>query len=180
MNFNLILTFDDYLTYHLYAASKKKTVKQTRTRAWIAVTAAFTVLGLVFLQTGNNFFAYYFLGFGVISLVCYPFYQRRHYKNHYKKHVAEGYQNKIGKLCEIDFQADYIFSKDSGSESKIKTSEISEINEIGTHIFIKINTGESLVIPKEQIDQQAFWAAINEITEGKDVEINKELDWRWK
>lgn len=179
MVIKLALSSSDYLTYQLYTASKSKRVKSNRRKSWLVVSAAFFVLGVIFYDN-IKFYSFWFGGFGVISLIFYPVYARYYYKKHYEKSVLEHYGNKVGKESIIDFQPDYIMSKDVVGESKIYTIEVCEINEIGTHYFVKIKTGESLIVPKSIVHDDAFIGKLMEIFNNPAIKINKELDWKWR
>ena len=180
MIFTLTFTENDYLIAALYNASKKNTVRQTRIRAWLIIVACFIVLGLVFTVTKNPFFQYYFFAFALISLVFYPFYQRYKYKKHYQKHIAESVQYRIGKASTVELTKDKVKCNDVTGETMINISELSEINEIGTHIFLKFKSGESLIIPKRQINESELWLDLTPIINDNGVKVNKELNWKWK
>ncbi|MEO3404340.1 hypothetical protein AAFN85_10580 [Mucilaginibacter sp. CAU 1740] len=179
MVIKLVLTASDYLTYQLYTASKSERIKRNRYRSWLILSGCFLILGLMFYNS-IKFYSFYFLGAGVISLMFYPFYQRYHYKKHYNKFILDSYKNKIGKEAMIDFQPDYIFSNDTTGEGKIYTSEVCEINEIGTHYFIKAKTGESLILPKSTINDDHFVQKLELIFNNPSIIINREPDWKWK
>jgi len=80
----------------------------------------------------------------------------------------------------IDLDADFINSKAVGMESKISTSEIAQVNEIGSHYFIKIGSGASVILPKKTIDEQLFLLELNEIVKKNNISVNRELNWKWK
>ncbi|MEO7214135.1 hypothetical protein [Mucilaginibacter sp.] len=173
------LTEDDFLTHLLYSASKNSRSKANRLRSWLVVSGCFFIIGFLFKDL-NTFYCYYFAAAGVISLIFYPFYQRYAYKKHYRKFLLDKLSNRIGKECIIDFQQDIIQTKDVTGESKINTSEVSEINEIGTHYFVRLNTGDALVIPKSAVATDSFVEDLLDIFQNPEMEVTKELDWRWK
>lgn len=174
-----VLTADDYLTYMLYSASKNKRSKANRLRSWLVVSGSFVVIGYLF-KGQDAFYFYYFLAAGVISLIFFPFYQRYAYKKHYRKFVMDKLKGKIGKECVINFGQDMIETKDDVTESKINTSEVSEINEIGTHYFVRLNTGDALVIPKSAVNNESFADDLLAIFQNPEIEVTEELNWKWR
>ncbi|MCC4921527.1 hypothetical protein [Flavobacterium chungbukense] len=75
-----------------------------------------------------------------------------------------------------------MYSKDiTGSEIKIATSEIEEINEISSSIFIKLNIGNSLILPKDKIqDIDGIILFLKQLANSLNVKYNSENDWKWK
>jgi hypothetical protein len=94
--------------------------------------------------------------------------------------VLDNLQYRFGKECKVNFQSDFIETKDITGESKINTSEVAQINEIGTHYFIKLKTGESLIIPKSIINKESFISELMTVFQNPNIIINRELNWRWK
>ncbi|MBB6128063.1 YcxB family protein [Mucilaginibacter lappiensis] len=179
MIITLVLNENDYLTQQLYVASTSKRSRRNRRKSWLIVSIGFVVLGLCF--TGSNeFYNYYFLGMGVLSFIFYPYYQRYKYRRHYQKNVSEMLQYRIGKPCEVNFLPDFILTKDVTGEGKMNTSEITEINEISSHYFIRTKSGETLIIPKAQIHSPSFVTDLVAIFKNPNIMINKQLDWKWK
>ena len=179
MILKVVLQEDDFLTYLLYSASKNKRSRANRRRSWLIISGGFFLSAFLFREA-DGFFTWYFLGAGVISLIFYPFYQRYAYKRHYRKFLLDKLNYRIGKECVIDFQQDIIETKDITGESKINTSELSEINEIGSHYFVRLKTGDALVIPKQQVNNSSFVEDLLAIFQNPEIEVTKELDWRWK
>ena len=178
MIITVTLNEEDYLTHQLYTASKNKGLKNRRRKNWLILTGLF-FLTAFFAKGKIDFYAYYFFTAGVLTLIFYPYYQSYKYKKHFKKVVAENYEYRIGKEGVVHFQPDIIEIKDITGESKINTSEISQINEIKTHYFIKIKSGESLIIPKAAVPEIFLTNAIA-IFNNHNIVVNKELNWNWK
>ena len=178
--YKIILEKEDFLNYQLFTASKSKQIKKKRILTWLIFTALMLSLGFVMLQRTEKFLAYYFLIFGVVTLVFYPYYQRIQYKKHFLKHIDENYKNRIGKESELGFEGGYIISSAEASEGKIKLSEIEIINETANNLFIKLHSGDSLIVPVRLSNYKDFKSELTAVTESLDVKWNIELDWKWK
>ncbi|MCL9806543.1 YcxB family protein [Flavobacterium amniphilum] len=172
---------NDYLTHQLYTASKSKRTKKQRRKSWIIVSSLFFILGLLFLKEENNFLSYYFFGFGIITLIFYPFYLRNHYKKHYQKFITDTYKSRFGEIAKVNFHEEYLQTSDSNSESKINYTALEEINEIGDYIFLKLTSGGSLIIPKAKVDTiEEVKEEIKKISRKYGLAENIELNWKWK
>ena len=181
MELKLKLNCDDFLIYQLYTASKKKSIRNKRNTEWILSSVFFGILGFLFYLSDNIVLFYYFIFVGLASFILLPFYIRWKYKKHYLKHVQDVYKNNFGKEAIINFSEEYIESSDAESEGKIKYTQIKEINETGTHFFIKFSSGHALILPKsmcEKIDDVTTF--FKNLTEKYDIKYNHHLDWKWR
>lgn len=178
--YKITLDKEDFLRYQLFTASKSKRIRNKRIRTWILLTLSFLLLGLALSLNMDRFLSFYFIGLSLITLIFYPFYQRRQYKKHYEKHIIENYANRIGVESELGFEEDYIVSKAANQEGKIKITEIQEINEISENLFIKIKTGESVIIPSGFYEFDSLKKQLKDLTESLGIAWNIHLDWKWK
>ena len=174
-------TENDYLTYQLYTASKSPLVTKSRKKQRILVTFTFLAFGLLFLSSDNPFLRNYFFILAVITFLAYPAYSKWRYKNHYRTHIRHNYKNKFDTDAAIQFSGDVILMSDKTGESTIKVSEIEEVNEIADYIYIKISTGTSQIIRKdESAEGGELEKAVKKLIEQKGIRHNLELDWAWK
>mgnify|MGYP006306540257 CR=1 FL=1 len=178
--YKITLDKEDYLRYQLFTASKSKRIKNKRIRTWILLTISFLVLGLALRQNTNKYLSYYFIGFSIITLIFYPFYQRRQYKKHYEKHINENYKNRIGIESKLGFADGFIVSIGDNQEGKIKITEIQGINEITDNLFIKIKSGESVIVPARFSGYNKLKKQLNDLIEPLGIAWNNQFDWKWK
>jgi hypothetical protein len=178
---SMTLDENDYLTYQLYTASKTPRVRKARIRSWILTTVTFSCLTYLFFESSNNFLGYYFLAASVITLILYPVYSRWRYRRHYLRYIQDTYKNKLGEESTLEITEDIIVTKDKTGEGRINTTEIEAINEIKDFFFIKMKTGESLIISKVKTGNlDNIKRQIKSLTESKGIKHNVELDWQWK
>lgn len=171
---------NDYLQNQLYIASKTDRVKNQRRRSWIIVTLAFLSLGFIFSQVVDKYLPYPFIGLSLISLIFYPAYSRIFYKNYYKKSIKEIYKSRFNEPLTITFNDTTIETVDKTSESKINLSAVDEIAETADYIYLRINTGGSLVIPKSKIENaDSVLAYLKELAAKLNIKFTQELNWKW-
>ena len=81
----------------------------------------------------------------------------------------------------LEFDNDFIFVKEGKSESKVHTSEIMEINEILTMIFIKLKGGQSLLLPKNKIENiESLKTRLQELAVFLKINYSIDEKWAWK
>lgn len=182
MIINYQMDAEDFLQYQLYTASKSERIKKKRLKSKIIIPIIYGLIIAFDLYKGNTNSAIVFLIMGILWFFLYPFWEKRHYIRHYKGFIKENYQNRFNKVVIIEFGYDFMYSKDfNGSEIKIATSEIEEINEISSSIFIKLNIGNSIILPKDKIqDIDGIILFLKQLANSLNVKYNIENDWKWK
>jgi hypothetical protein len=180
MTINVDLNAEDYLVHLLYAKSNNKESKKKRINSWLTITGSSFLIAFAFYVGDNWSLSLYSLLVGIITLFFYPLYQRSYYKDFYSKYIHKNYQYRFGKESIITFQPDYIDIKDATFEGKLFASELKEIAEISTHYFIKFKIGESIIIPKRQVNQKTFLSEILSIFSNPNIVVQNQLGWRWK
>lgn len=180
MRIEYTLDKNDFLEYQLFAASQSDRIKRKRRRNRLLVPVVYFFLGIWFLYSGNYPIAIIGLCFAVLWFLFYPFRERRLYIKHFKAFVEENHKNNFGKPVTVELGDDTIFAKDSGSESKILTSELKEINEIPSLIVLGLKSGNSLIISKNVSDLNAVRDRLKELSESLIVPYYTKDLWQWK
>lgn len=180
MELKYSLDENDYLQYQLYAASKSKNIKAQRSRTFIMMIATFALLSYMVYSPGDSL-SYLTMTFFGMLLILYKWYEKKRYSNHYRKNIAENYKERFGLISTLTFTENQIIEENKLGESKINYESLSEINEIQDYYFLKLITGQSLIIPKKVIPNQSdFTLKLEEIKNRFNLENNVELDWKWK
>lgn len=175
------IEFDDFLQHQLYISSKSKNTQKTRRKSILLVLAIFLAFSIYSFFTDDQVLAYYFLVLIVATIIFYPRYQRNHYKKHYSKYINENYKNRFGEVSTLNFIENFIESDSVVGESKIKYTSIEEIIEIKSHIFLKLKTGGSLIIPKAKVGNlNQLKVELEGISKRFGIPSKLELDWKWK
>jgi hypothetical protein len=171
----------DFLNYQLFAASKSERVIKSRKRSRILVPIVYLFLGLCLFLFSEITIALIFISFGLIWYFMFPFYTRRRYIKHFEKYLDENFQNRYGKAIILIFEDEYITSIDYLGESKLRIKEITNINEIPDYCFIKLSSGESLIVPTKKINNLTeFDEFIKHITTNHQIDLIVDSNWKWK
>ncbi len=175
------LNENDFLQHQLFIASKTDRIKQQRTRTWLIYSASLLLLSLMFYQSGNKIMTYYFLVFGLAFLCLFPLYQKRYYKNHYQKFIAETYKNQFEQIANIEFAEDAIKTNDITGESRINLTEIENITETSGYFYLKMKTVVHLIIPKAAIeDVDNLRKELRNLCGKMTISFINDLTWKWK
>ena len=118
-----------------------------------------------------------FVVLGVLWFILYPLYSQGRYKRHFEKHIDEHYQNRVNKPLAIALDENALQATDAGSLSKIDAGQLKELIETPEHFFIKLASGDAVIVPKAAIDNQAAFKA--RLTEMGATYVN-ELNWKWR
>ncbi|MDR2926819.1 MAG: hypothetical protein LBV41_01240 [Cytophagaceae bacterium] len=178
--YKLTLTQKDFLNYLLFAASKSTRIRNSRIKSWLMLTGVFFCLGLVFALGENKFLSWYFFVAGLVVFIFYPIYVKQRYRKHYIKYINENLRSRIGMECKIGFVNGCIVSEDLSGESKTHIIDIENISEIGKNLFVRIKTGETLIIPSNINDFDKFKTELKENIKETQPDWNVEYGWKWK
>lgn len=180
MQLKYTLDENDFLQYQLYAASKSKNIKVQRTRTFIMVIATFALLSSMVFSPGDSL-SYLIVTFFGMLLIAYKWYEKKRYSDHYRKNIAENYKERFGLISTLTFAKNQIIEENKLGESKINYESLTEINEIGNYYFLKLLTGQSLIIPKKEIHNNIdFILKIEELKTRFNLKNNVDLNWKWK
>lgn len=178
MKIEYTLGKSDFLTYQLYAASTSKNIKKNRRNARLIPPVFFILVGIYLLYRDNSPIG--ILMFVVLSILWfffYPMYQKYKYERHYKKHIDENYANRINLSTTIEFEKEYITSKNKIGESKIKTSEIKKMIELKSHYLFELLDKQALIIPKISIeDIERFKTEMHCLN----ISSENKTNWEWR
>jgi hypothetical protein len=171
----------DFLKHQLFSASKSERIIKSRKNSRIRVPIIYCILGLSLFALADLIFAIIFIGVGVTWYFLHPYFMKKRYVRHFEKYIDENYQNRFGKSVTLDFDGEYIITTDYLGESRLKIKEIAEINEIKDYVFLKFSSGESLIIPKDRIENSnELNNILTKIISDLSINHNIDIDWQWK
>ena len=167
----------DFLEFQLFTASKSERINKKKRKGWIMLTLSSIVVACFFFLNENMTMTIYFGVVAIATVLFYPTYFKWRYKKHYKGYIRENYSKRFGELQTLEINEHSLISKDKISEGKINLKEIEQIDETANHFFLKISTGMTLLIPKEEISGlDRLRGQFKELG----FTINDEVNWKWK
>lgn len=122
---------------------------------------------------------YFLIPLALIVILFYPKYQKWYYRRHYINHIKEHYKNKVNQTSVLELDSECIKSSSKFGEASINLREVIELNETGDYLFVKISTGESLILPKAKVDIDLFKKELLSILPSNGLLVTEELNWKW-
>jgi len=111
----------------------------------------------------------------------YPRWEKQYYTRHYKGFIKENYKNRFDRIATLELTNDYILAKDNGSESKVLTTELEEICEIPTTIFVRLKGGQSFILPRDKIVEfDNLKSRLRELASYLKIDYVTDENWEWK
>lgn len=181
MKYSFSLDESDYLTHQLFIAASSKQSLNRRRRSWLLVTGSFVVLAFVFLNKGDTGIGTNFIIAGVFSFIFYPFFIRWKYKRHFEKHIKEHLSNNFGQKMNFEIGEDQFITRDEeNSESKISFSLTKSMHELPKHFLIRLDNGQSLILPKEKVpDLDRLRSDLVSLAQKLNLMIVDNTKWNW-
>ncbi|MDQ5930073.1 MAG: hypothetical protein QG594_1856 [Bacteroidota bacterium] len=171
----------DFLTHQLFIASRSERIRKKRQKNKIIIPLIYVAIGLMSFFQDNYSTTIIFFIVAFFWFTMYPLWERRYYKKHYQAFISENYKDKIGRTATLEFDNDFILAKENGSESKVLTKELEEINEISTTIFIRLKGGQSFILPKDKIPRvENIKARLKELATYLNIKYDIDEKWEWK
>ncbi|HAY3542272.1 YcxB family protein [Elizabethkingia anophelis] len=181
MELNYKVSEQDYLQVYMYAATKNPIIKKQRKNGLIRMIV-FSIIGLCLMyNTSIISLLVYFLF--VVFTFCFYFlyYERKYYEKFYLKSIRTNLKNKIGLNSKVVFGLHDIILTEPITESKFNYSNIELIEEVKDYYYLKMITGERLIIPKVVIlNSEEFSEIINRLKNNYNIQLYQELNWKWR
>jgi len=166
----------DFLDFQMFTASQSARINRKKRNGWILLTAGSFLLAL-FFYFEHNFILSAYLGFvGIVCGLFFPRYFIWRYKRHYRAYIKENFSNRFGETGNLEIRESTIYFKDKTGEGNINLSEVEKIDETVAHFFVKVSTGQSLIIPKKECE---YPAELQEKFKSLGFEINDFTGWKW-
>lgn len=172
---------NDFLTYQLFHASRSERIKKKRRRGKVILPLIYLAFGFLFFIQDKYVLTFIFWSIGVLWFIIYPIWDRQRYIKHYRDFIKENHKRGFDETVTLELSNDYIAAKDQGRESKILTTELEEINEIPTTIFIRLKGGQSFILPKDKIaDINSVTERLKELAGYWNINYSNDEQWAWK
>lgn len=176
-----VLSENNFLTYQLFVASKSKRMKRKELFLRLLLPVLYAPFFILYLNSQNFFTAGCFFIVGFAWFLIYPMIRRYIHKRHYRSFIRENYAQRVGKNVSLELEDEFIISKTEGIETRIEMSQVEEIIEISSTIFIKLKTTGSFILPKDKIaDLGQVIHQLKVLASQIGVPFSKDLRWKFK
>jgi hypothetical protein len=140
-----------------------------------------SLLLFAFIAYGNGSIGqtFYFSFLAILAFLFMPLYTRWSYRKTYLKHVRNFYKGRMSEPTTLSTTEKGFEISDSQGESFVEFSELDEINELKDYCFLKVKSGQSIIIPIRKIDFDVKSELI-EISKKHAINWNDQTTWIWK
>ncbi|MEN2434304.1 YcxB family protein [Weeksellaceae bacterium A-14] len=185
--FTQVLGREDYINYFLFFASTDPVTARKRKRNRMVFVVIFLLIAGYFIVQDYErkkavdwtFILIYLLLFAILYVVR-EYTERVRYKNYYTRYVDKSLKDSSEKHSTLEFSNSGIVIREDGNETPIPYTSFTEIAETPLYIYIKMEDGTALVIPKnsEYIDE--IKENLNIISDEKKIAYTDMPNWKWK
>jgi len=181
MTLNYKLEEADYHTHLLFTISKSSSAIKTRNRIRFLMTISLILFAVMAYGNHSTGQTVYFSALAILAFFFMPFYTRWSYRKTYLKHVRNYYKDRLSEPTTTTFKSDVLLISDSQGNSQVDISELDEINELENYYFLKVKSGQSIIIPKLKIDnKEELTLTLKELSKNQPITWNDETSWIWK
>lgn len=179
--YNYQLEEQDYHTHLLFTISKSSNANKVRANIRLLMTISFLLFAFIAYGNGSKNQMVYFIFLAIVSFLVMPFYTRWSYKKAYLKHVRLYYKDRMSEPTTLTLNDNTFSISDNHGKSELAMNEIEAINELKDYFFLKIKSGQSIIIPLSKIENQEILSnELNTISRKLEIPLNNEIDWVWK
>lgn len=171
----------DYHQHLLFTISTSSSAIKTRAQIRLLMTISLLLFAFISYGNGSTGQMVYFIFLAVLAFLLMPFYTRWSYKKTYLKHVRNYYKERMSEPTTIEVNEQSISISDSHGASSMNWNELEEINELADYCFLKVKSGQSIIIPLRQIEHSTeFISFLKNTATRNSIQWNQQIDWVWK
>lgn len=170
------LSVEDLVESQMYASTKSDFHKKRRKRSRWLITIFYVIVGVYLIAYENYAPGLSFAIIGIAWYFLYPLYATWRYRSFFKKQTTKFFKDLTEKTLYFTFEANHLVSSDGDNESKVAWKELSAFIEVDHHFFITLNNGNTLVLPKSEIEDKN---ELIQIFKNKDVDFIQDFNWKF-
>ena len=175
--YSLTLTENDRIMFQLYEASNNP-IKIKARKKTLLILIGLSLLVIIHGYLKNETSQIYYGLFCMFLILCFGnIYLRWRYKRHYTKHVKNNSNGQPDETVQIEISNDQMRMIDKVSDSSVRISEITLVNEIKDYYFLRLSTGTDMIIPKTV---PSLNREVNDMIKNHNIQHAVQLDWKWR
>lgn len=150
MTFNFQITERDYLAFYLLLDAESSVISKKRWRTIVLLA----IVGAVFYLLALFFNIYIFtelLPYVIALVLIYPMYISISARQKYRDFIRKRHVNQLNENVTITLLDEEMITTTSKGSRQQSFKNIKEIIERRKHIFIQLQSGECMIVPKYQI-----------------------------
>lgn len=175
MKFEYTLQEEDYLSFQLYTAQQRPRfyLRQKNGRFFLAMI--FATMGIYFGYSKEWGMVAYFSLLTIVIFLFYPRYFRWRQKMHYLRFVRQHYRSAFNAVETFERSGKTVKLSNQTGEGILPQDELESWVETGQHFYILLKSSSGLVIPKAQVEEDAFRKELMALN----LSHTEHLNWKW-
>lgn len=174
------LTESDFLAFQMYCSGNSQQQKRRRLRGRFMVPVAWGLLALISFSIHEPLLGYLFSAVSVLWVIFYLHYSRWHHVRHFKNHIRENYQGRIGVEAAVQLEAEGLYASSSDGEGMMKYSGVEELVELDSLFLIRLKQATTLLLPRASVEKAQLEAFMKEVSKRTGLEIKNHSQMRWR
>jgi len=176
MKLEYVLVEKDFIEFHLFAISEHKKHKRMIGAIKCLLIGLFLYLGIQTYHQNNFELAIILVIMAILTALFFNKLYALKLRRHFAKIVKNNYAIRIGKKEIMEFNSDFIITKDTTGERKTNLSEVVQINETRRNFFIKLSDGSSFIVSK---NESINIASVKRKWKEMNIPVSENLTWEW-
>jgi len=158
---------DDYVKFNEYHSIHSPLHIKARRKHRVIVPIIYLVITVLSLLNSDYVLATVFGIFAILWFLLSPAWQKRRYRKHFQKHVAETIGDALKEPSSVELMEDGIHSTSYAGHSVFKYSVVEKIVENEGFTYIYIGKGMAIIIPHDRVDESEVNELVAEIKKHK-------------
>lgn len=181
MQLQYSLSKTDFLLLFLFTASTSEQIVKKRRKNKRSIFFLYMAIGITVFAFGAYALTIIFMLLSIAWLWFFPKYESKRFIKNYNNYLEANFKSRFEETVSLTVNPNTIVTKDNEIESEIAMDSIESVNEISSHIFIHLQSGESLILPKQKIENfTTIEKELKLIFQEKGIAYNKHSNWVWK
>jgi hypothetical protein len=180
MQINFSMNRTDYIQYYLYNASKNVQLRKRRSRTRLLTFLVCLPISLMYFYQDMLLMGGGFLAMGILWYTLLPRFDGRMHKKSFERYVDQNHKSDFEDKLKVETTKQKCVLSSKAGESVFALDAISSVEETADYLFIFMNNGQSLGVPKRAVsEKEVFINALLGAGFSSDKYVQN-LDWAWK
>jgi len=163
MKFIYIISSDNFLEYYLYMVSESRTIKRKRNILQYSFSVIYLLFGIYFFTFEKYQAGIIFTGLCIGWYILYPKLNKKSLQRFYSNYLDKNYRDRMDTKTVMTIDPESILIIDGHSQNELTIPELEKAIETVNCFFLKLKSGTSFIIPKDQIDNLLFREEIEKL-----------------
>ena len=161
------LTQSDLVKFNEYHSAHSAFDKKCRRKYRIFFPIIYLTFSIIFFLFSDYPSTIIFIAFAILWFVFYPLWQKKRYRKHFEKHVAETVGDSLKEPMVVELQDEGIHISDYSGQSLYKYSAVGQIVENESCTYIYFGKGIALILPHDRLSIDDIKALVVEVEHRK-------------